>query len=598
MANTLDSGAAGLAGDEISPYRIHVSSRYLDLTKQKLELTRLPHEPSEPNKSRDWWEPKSRIEPLIDFWLEKYDWREQETAFNSQLPQFRTAITPPGSSSPVRLHFIHVRSSHSNAIPLLLIPPFPFTNLSLGHLIQPLTEPESSSSTDGEQQQQQPFHVVIPSLPGLGFSDALPSDDASVIPTTTDLLNTLMTRLSYPHYLVSNTASAASSPAQIDWKLADHLARHYPSNCLGAHFISPSLAAPTLKEAPLEWMKWSLAKFFHAPILGYQSEDLRSLDEETHASHTLSAGRRRPLPTSLQPGAGSALVEPNTTSFALCDSPVGLLALVLKVIRVLGAKKEFSAAEIITFTQTAWLPGPEAAMRLWARCLTHQETTPPLPKASKKPKVAITVFSGTGETGEASGGRRTADDDPEAQTQNQSDVVDLVSPQPAPNPYVCPAWANVSYNAVHVRRVPVPGGRPGLVAWDHPELIGDGVRGLAANLLSFDARVQDIVARQQQRPETVPLQGVVVQSDSSASTAATASSQQGGAASAAPVLPSTPQVEATKWRLSQIREASETPKKSLQLDEGDAGMMLSPPDADFAGASPDTIVVTPPVDLK
>ncbi|KAJ0308358.1 hypothetical protein COL516b_003627 [Colletotrichum fioriniae] len=583
MANTHDSGAAGLAGDEISPYRIH-----------KLELTRLPHEPSEPNKSRDWWEPKSRIEPLIDFWLEKYDWREQETAFNNQLPQFRTAITPPGSSSPVRLHFIHVRSSHSNAIPLLLIPPFPFTNLSLGHLIQPLTEP-GSSTTDGEQQQQ-PFHVVIPSLPGLGFSDALPSNDASVIPTTTDLLNTLMTRLSYPHYLVSNTASAASSPAQIDWKLADNLARHHPSSCLGAHFISPSLAAPTLKDAPLEWMKWSLAKFFHAPILGYQSEDLRSLDEETHASHILAGGRRS-LPTSLQAGAGSTLVEPNTTSFALCDSPVGLLALVLKVIRVLGAKKEFSAAEIITFTQTAWLPGPEAAMRLWARCLTHHETTPPLSKPTKKPNVAITVFSGAGEAVEVSGGRRIADDDLEAQTQPRNDVVDTVSPQPAPNPYVCPAWANVSYNAVHIRRVPIPGGRPGLVAWDHPELIGDGVRGLAANLLSFDARLQDIVARQQQRPETVPLQGVVVQSDSSASTAATGSGQ-GVAISAAPVLPSTPQVEATKWRLSQIREASETPKKSLQLDDGDAGMMLSPPDVDFAGASPDTIVVTPPVDMK
>ncbi|KAK1655557.1 Alpha/Beta hydrolase protein [Colletotrichum phormii] len=592
MANTHDSGAAGLAGDEISPYRIHVSSRYLDLTKQKLELTRLPHEPSEPNKSRDWWEPKSRIEPLVDFWLEKYDWREQETAFNNQLPQFRTAITPPGSSSPIRLHFIHVRSSHSNATPLLLIPPFPFTNLSLGHLIHPLTEP-SPSSPDGEQQhqeQKQPFHVVIPSLPGLGFSDALPSDDASVIPTTTDLLNTLMARLSYTHYFVSNTASAASSPAQIDWKLADHLATHYSNNCLGAHFINPSLAAPKLKEAPLEWLKWTLAKFFHAPILGYQSEDLRSLDEEETQASKTSAGRS-PLPTSLQVGAGSTLLEPNTTSFALCDSPVGLLALVLKVIRVLGAKKEFSAAEIITFTQTAWLPGPEAAMRLWARCLTHQET-PPVSKPSKKPNVAITVFSGTGEPGEVSGGRVAND------LESQTQAPDVVSPQPASSPYVCPAWANVSYNAVHVRRVP---GRPGLVAWDYPELIGDGVRGLAANLLSVDARVRDIVA-QQQRPETVPLQGVVVQFDSTASTSAPGPGQ-GGAATAAgmapvPVPPSTPQVEATKWWLSQIREASETPKKSLQLDDGDAGMLLSPPDADFDGASPDTIVVTPPVNIR
>ncbi|OHE96382.1 epoxide hydrolase [Colletotrichum orchidophilum] len=581
MVNNHDSGAAaGLAGDEISPYRIHVSSKYLDLTKQKLELTRLPHEPSEPNKSRDWWEPKSRIEPLIDFWLEKYDWREQETAFNHQLPQFRTAITPPGSTSPVRLHFIHVRSSHSHAIPLLLIPPFPFTNLSLGHLTQPLAEPESI-------EEQQPFHVVIPSLPGLGFSDALPSDDASVIPTTTELLNTLMSRLSYTHYLVSNTASAASSPAQIDWKLANHLASHHANSCLGAHFINPSLAAPTLKEAPLEWVKWSLAKFFRAPILGYQNEDLRSLDE-TQARQK-SVARRSP---SFQAGPG-ALLEPNTTSFALCDSPVGLLALVLKVIRILGAKKDFSAAEIITFTQTAWLPGPEAAMRLWARCLTDQETL--LPKPSKKPYVAITVFSGTGESGGGGGGEEGRGDasgppDPEAQAQVRD-----VLPRPAPNPYVCPAWANVSYNAVHVRRVP---GTPGLVAWDRPELIGQGVRGLAKKLLSFDARVKDIVARQQ-RPSTAPLQGVVVvQSDSSAPAPGPSGGQgaAGAGAGAGTVPPSTPQVEPT-WRLSQIREASETPKKSSQQD-GDAGLMLSPPDADFDGASPDTIVVTPPVNMR
>jgi hypothetical protein len=91
-----DSGpaaAAAGAGDEVKPYKIHVSlpsstthqkhppidsalgtytrwqvsSRYLDLTKQKLEITRLPREPAAP-KSHDWWEPKAQVEPLIDFW--------------------------------------------------------------------------------------------------------------------------------------------------------------------------------------------------------------------------------------------------------------------------------------------------------------------------------------------------------------------------------------------------------------------------------------------------------------------------------------------------------------------------------------------------
>lgn len=56
--------------NEIRPYRIHVSSKYLELTKRKLELTRLPHDVAEPKSKSDdaWWEPKPQVEPLIDFW--------------------------------------------------------------------------------------------------------------------------------------------------------------------------------------------------------------------------------------------------------------------------------------------------------------------------------------------------------------------------------------------------------------------------------------------------------------------------------------------------------------------------------------------------
>ncbi|KZL85495.1 epoxide hydrolase, partial [Colletotrichum incanum] len=536
MAKTLESSAV-FSGEEIKPYRIHVSSKYLDLTKQKLELTRLPHETSE-LKSRDWWEPKTQVEPLVDFWLERYDWREQEAVFNDQLPQFRTAVTVPGSESSVRLHFVHVRSPHEHAVPLLLIPPFPFTNLSLGHLIRPLTEPE-------DPDEHQPFHVVIPSLPGLGFSDALPSN-TPVISATAEILNLVMLRLSYTYYLVSNTSSAASSPAEIDWKLTNHLAIDYPGSCLGAHFINPSLTAPTFKVAPLEWVKWSIAKFFRAPILGYQSEDIRSLSQ-TELAPGQSANLSSPGPV--------FIIEPNTPSYALCDSPVGLLALVLKVIRVLGVRKEFSAAEIITFTQTAWLPGPEAALRLWAHCLTHQEKA--LSTPGKKPNVAITVFSGNG--------RDMKSADIEAQN---------TRPQAAPISHVCPAWANASYNAVHVRRVT---GSPGLVAWDHPELIGEGIRGLARRLLSVDDRLKRL-----EQPSTAPLQGVVVQSGS------TPSADQGLRPQSPRTMPSTPQVQAT-WRLERIREASETPKKTQQEEGGRA------PDPDFDGASPDTIVVTPPL---
>ncbi|GJC82080.1 putative epoxide hydrolase [Colletotrichum liriopes] len=530
MASTLESSAV-LSGDEIKPYRIHVSA------SGRSELSSLLLTFGESSRGVLNSTSVSLIRGASR--LERYDWREQEAVFNDQLPQFRTAVAVPGSESSVRLHFVHVRSPHAHAVPLLLIPPFPFTNLSLGHLIRPLAEPEDPN-------EQQPFHVVIPSLPGLGFSDALPSN-TPVISATAEILNLVMSRLSYTYYLVSNTSSAASSPAEIDWKLTNHLAVGYSGSCLGAHFINPSLAAPTLKEAPLEWVKWSIAKFFRAPMLGYQSEDIRSLGQTE-----LAPGRSANLSS---PGPAS-IVEPNTLSYALCDSPVGLLALVLKVIRVLGVKKEFSAAEVITFTQTAWLPGPEAALRLWAHCLTHRERA--LPKPGKKPNVAITVFSGNG--------RGVKNADVEAQN---------TPPRAAPISYVCPAWANVSYNAVHVRRVT---GSPGLVAWDHPELIGEGIRGLARRLLSLDGRLKSL-----EQPGTAPLRGVVVVQPGS-----TPSADQGLHPQSPRTMPSTPQVEAT-WRLERIREASETPKKTRQ-EEGRRA-----PDPDFDGASPDTIVVTPPL---
>ncbi|TDZ26975.1 Epoxide hydrolase 1 [Colletotrichum orbiculare MAFF 240422] len=509
MGTPLEASAV-LLGDEVRPYRIHVSSKYLDLTRRKLELTRLPHEASE-TKSHEWWEPKPLIEPLIDYWLEKYDWREQERAFNDRLPQFRTAVPVPGSDASVRLHFIHVRSPHDSAVPLLLIPPFPFTNLALGHLVQPLTEPEDPAS-------QHPFHLVIPSLPGLGFSDALPGNTAPV-PATADVLNRVMERLSYGRYVASNAACAASSPARIDWALADRLARHHADSCVGTHFINPPLAPPTLRTAPLEWAKWSVASFLRAPVFGYHDADFRSLDLAAPEPPAASTLREE----------GEGVLDPNTPSFALCDSPVGLLALVLRLLRTLGAQRAFSPAEVVTLTQTAWLPGPESALRFWAHC---RLAAPPAPRTSIKPKVAITVFSHPPESSSSCPRQTTA--------------------------YACPAWANAGYTVLRTRRVV---GSPGLLAWDAPEHILHGVRGLAARLRQSAGEF----AQRAQRAAAVPLDRVVVHG------AARGGSEQPATAS---------------WRLERIREASETPSGGLRAD------------ADFGQPSPDTIVVTPPGDLN
>ncbi|KAI1853798.1 hypothetical protein JX266_001782 [Neoarthrinium moseri] len=474
------TAAAATAGgtipaEDIKPYKIHVSSRYLDLTKQKLEITRLPHELSEP-KSEDWWEPKQQVEPLIDFWLEDYSWRTQEEELNTSLPQFRTGFTNPQSEAPIRAHFIHIPSSHSNALPLLLIPSFPFTNLSFGHILKSFTEPEDAATN-------QPFHVVIPSVPGVGFSDALPNN-IPVISTTGEMFNSLMSRLNYPRYLVTNVGSGSASPAEIDWQLANYLVSEHPDSCLGAHFISPPLAQPKLQEAPLEWAKWSIASFFQVPILGYQSEDFSALE------------RSRPPKKSKKPSAPAqfglnqlGLREPNTLAYALCDSPTGLLVFALKSLRLLAPKRDFTPTDIITFTQLAWLPGPEAAMRYWAHCLQHPESF--AKKLPSRPKIAITVFLGDEPVEVAAQGGETGE------------------PAPASSPtvledkdgYACPSWANSRYNVVYARRA---AGKAGLLAWERPELIVDGIRGLAKEVLRLDPRLRQAVA-----PATAPLERVV-----------------------------------------------------------------------------------------
>lgn len=337
-------------------------------------------------------------------------------------------------------------------MPLLLLPPFPFTGLSLGHLIAPLT--------DGDQ----PFHVVVPSLPGLGFSDALPGD-APAVSATAAMLDALMRRLGYEHYLVSNAGSAAAGPAAIDWQLATRLATKHASSCIGAHLVDPPLEAPTARDSPWEWARLAVARFFNTAVFGYTADDLAAL-------------ARSPAAPSPKPAPRLDVLEPNTLAFALCDSPVGLLVLLLKSLRTLGPRKAFQDADVVTMAMLAWLPGPEAALRYWAHCAAHPETE--VAALGVKPKVGVTVFLG-GSVDAAPAG--AADD------------VEMANlPAPAPRRYVCPAWAGRRFNVVHAERTT---GEPGLLAWERPEIIFSGVAALAKQLIASDKRLQPVAPLEQ-----------------------------------------------------------------------------------------------------
>ena len=152
--------------------------------------------------------------------------------FNATLPQFRTAITITSSPKPFRVHFTHVKSPHAHAMPFLLLPTFPLTNLSLIPLLKPLTEPD-------DPQDHQPYHVIAPSIPGLGFSDAPSDQSTSLLEDTAQIFNLLMLKLGYEYYIASSTGSGVTSPASVDYHILRILASKYSENSLGIHIIDP-----------------------------------------------------------------------------------------------------------------------------------------------------------------------------------------------------------------------------------------------------------------------------------------------------------------------------------------------------------------------
>lgn len=417
--------------EAITPYSMHVSSRYLELTKKKLELTRLPRELELPDDRK--WEhgtPKSVLEPLLDFWLEGYDWRAAETQFNSSLPQFRTNITVPSvtddsATHSLRIHFVHKRSKHDNAIPLLICHSWPSSFIEVQRIIDALTDPHSLPSF-GEGAQQA-FHVVAPSIPGFGFSDASSSLKFGVRETA-GMFDGLMGRLGYEQYVAHG----------VGWgfDICRGLAQRYPKHCLAVHTANPSFPEPKPKSGAMAFLKYKIAKLTKGklPLLsfGYLPTELESLRLQ---ERSLSSKK---LPESDLP-LGPSLhrlysLRPQTLSFSLCDSPVGLLAALLDVIhtrvpsgspttsrsrspflspvelememqganhgqtsprheRIHSGSTErphptnprqtefdtrnytWTPTEILNWTMMQWLPGPESSLR-WLR-QAHLDTTTP-----------------------------------------------------------------------------------------------------------------------------------------------------------------------------------------------------------------------------
>ncbi|UPX19675.1 uncharacterized protein EKO05_0009930 [Ascochyta rabiei] len=309
--------------DAIVPYSMHVSSRYLALTKQKLELTRLPRENETLGPAEQWalGTPKSVLEPLLDHWLETYDWRAEEDAFNSTLPQFRTRVSlSPGArggdQKPARTHFVHKRSAHASAVPLLYCHSWPGSFVEVQRIIDQLASPEG----EGELA----FHVVCPSIPGFGFSDA--SEDPQFgVHGAAEVFAGLMRRLGYERWVVCGSGWG--------FEICRALAIREPKRCLAVHTCNPQFNAPTVKDQPLLWVKWHLARLTKAKYL--PSDELWIPPLRAYRSTT------------------------DTLAFSLCDSPIGLLAVLLDLVSAQGPGPSVNTRPRLPFWDPGELKMPE-----------------------------------------------------------------------------------------------------------------------------------------------------------------------------------------------------------------------------------------------
>ncbi|TVY41474.1 hypothetical protein LSUB1_G002600, partial [Lachnellula subtilissima] len=359
---------------------------------------------------------------------------------------------------------------------------FPFTNLSLGVR-------EVVRELRGE------FHVVVPCLPGLGFSDAFPfygegerdgegdGDDGDgggdgVLGMTAEVFDALMVRLGYEVYVVSGMGSGRDEVGGgVDYWIPRILGERFKGRCLGTHFVDPCVGVPTLAGETWMWVKWKIARFYHASWFGYVQEDWKTLDierrmrierrekgEEAEAQARARARAKGPF-LGRRRGGGCGEVgllglrDSNTFAYALCDSPVGVLSLVCSLLRSKSSNHQLSNTEILNITQLAWLPGPEGGFAFWTAAMKEMVVLEKERGKSVRSKVAVTVFGADG----ASYG----DDDSDG--------------------FICPAWASRKHDVVFTQRV---AGRAGLLAWERPGVLVAGIRGLVKAIQAVDPRLK------------------------------------------------------------------------------------------------------------
>ena len=268
---------AAVEDTTIRPFRVNIPDAAIADLRRRIQATRWPT--AELVTDRSQGVQLATLRALARYWATEYDWRKAEARLNA-LPQFTTTIDG------VEIHFIHVKSRHQNAMPLIMTHGWPGSVIELLETIGPLTDPTKYGGTAADA-----FDVVLPSLPGYGFSGA-PAELGWDSGRIARAWATLMQRLGYTRYVAQG--------GDVGAVVTDAMGRQAPQGLVGIHVN------------------------LLAGVLGIADKLPANTEQERTALKAVATFR--------QSGFGYFLEQstrPQTIGYSLLDSPVGLAAWLL-----------------------------------------------------------------------------------------------------------------------------------------------------------------------------------------------------------------------------------------------------------------------------
>ena len=277
MSSTVDSAI------EIRPFRVDIPDEALEDLRRRIAATNWPEKETVADQSQGV--PLAMIQLLARYWMTDYDWRTCEANLNAS-PQFVTEIDG------LDIHFIHVRSQHEDALPLIVNHGWPGSIIEQLKIIDPLVNPTAHGASASDA-----FHVVIPSMPGYGFSGK-PTSTGWGPERMGQAWAELMKRLGYTHYVAQGG----------DWGafVVDQMGLQAPPGLLAIHTNMPATV-------PADVDKASLAG--EPPPSGLAAEERRAYEQLIRTYKQVEYARM--------------MAARPQTQYGIADSPVGLAAWLL-----------------------------------------------------------------------------------------------------------------------------------------------------------------------------------------------------------------------------------------------------------------------------